>query len=138
MKKKKEKDERLPGYPHYPSKEDIMNEKSADRVDADMEEMSRQSSANALKSKTTKQTTPEPTNEVEEGNESDVTAEDLKALGSKNRSNDGGDDEILESIAIDPDFSGDDLDVPGSEDDDEMEEKGSEDEENNYYSRGQE
>jgi hypothetical protein len=34
------------------------------------------------------------------------------------------------------DFSGDDLDVPGSELDDAQEEIGSEDEENNYYSLG--
>ena len=34
------------------------------------------------------------------------------------------------------DVSGDDLDVPGSEDDDENEEVGSEDEENNSYSIG--
>ena len=33
-------------------------------------------------------------------------------------------------------FSGDDLDVPGSELDDNMEETGNEDEENNYYSLG--
>ena len=34
------------------------------------------------------------------------------------------------------DFTGDDLDVPGSELDDAMEEIGNEDEENNYYSIG--
>lgn len=34
------------------------------------------------------------------------------------------------------DQSGDDLDVPGSEDDDEQEKAGNEDEENNYYSIG--
>ncbi len=37
---------------------------------------------------------------------------------------------------LEEDFSGDDLDVPGSELDDEMENIGSEDEENNYYSLG--
>ena len=35
-----------------------------------------------------------------------------------------------------PDFSGDDLDVPGSELDDNEEKIGSEDEENNFYSLG--
>ncbi|MBA4410549.1 MAG: hypothetical protein Q8S54_04560 [Bacteroidota bacterium] len=37
---------------------------------------------------------------------------------------------------FDNDFSGGDLDIPGSELDDEMENIGSEDEENNYYSLG--
>ena len=37
---------------------------------------------------------------------------------------------------FDDDFSGDDLDIPGSELDDELEIIGSEDEENNYYSLG--
>lgn len=37
---------------------------------------------------------------------------------------------------FDEDFSGNDLDVPGSELDDQQEDIGSEDEENNYYSIG--
>jgi hypothetical protein len=37
---------------------------------------------------------------------------------------------------FDEDFSGDDLDIPGSELDDEQELTGNEDEENNYYSLG--
>jgi len=47
--------------------------------------------------------------------------------------------EDIESINNDesePDFSGDDLDVPGSELDDNEEKNGSEDEENNFYSLG--
>ncbi|MBC7650737.1 MAG: hypothetical protein H7101_03205 [Deinococcales bacterium] len=39
-------------------------------------------------------------------------------------------------LAFEDDFSGSDLDVPGSELDDEDEAIGSEDEENNYYSLG--
>lgn len=37
---------------------------------------------------------------------------------------------------FDEDYSGDDLDVPGTELDDDLEQVGSEDEENNYYSLG--
>lgn len=66
----------------------------------------------------------------------DITPEDLEALGPKNLSMDGGDDEDLKHRPYPVDFSGDDLDVPGSEDDDAAERIGSEDEENNLYSLG--
>ena len=45
-------------------------------------------------------------------------------------------DEDGEPLNEETEFSGKDLDVPGSEDDDENEEVGSEDEENNSYSIG--
>jgi len=68
--------------------------------------------------------------------EARVTKEDLQALGPKdaNLSDDGGDDEQLIERKKKVDFSGDDLDVPGSELDDAQERIGSEDEENNSYS----
>lgn len=69
-------------------------------------------------------------------NDSDLTDDDLKALGDENLNMDGGDDEQLRNRQFETDFSGEDLDVPGSEDDDEMEGIGSEDEENNLYSIG--
>jgi len=68
--------------------------------------------------------------------ESDVTKDDLEALGPKNLSMDGGDDEDLAHRSHPVDFSGNDLDVPGSELDDASEDIGSEDEENNSYSLG--
>lgn len=74
-----------------------------------------------------------PQDELEE---SDITAEDIEALGPRDLSMDGGDDEELKHRTHPVDFSGDDLDVPGSEDDDEAENIGSEDEENNLYSLG--
>jgi hypothetical protein len=49
----------------------------------------------------------------------------------------GEDETLLPNLKIGPDFSGDDLDVPGSELDDFSEDLGSADEENNFYSRGQ-
>lgn len=68
--------------------------------------------------------------------EADITPEDLQALGAEELSMDGGDDEDLNQRVYPVDFSGDDLDVPGVEDDDADEARGSEDEENNLYSLG--
>ncbi len=45
-------------------------------------------------------------------------------------------DEDVEPLNEETEFSGKDLDVPGSEDDDDNEEIGAEDEENNSYSIG--
>lgn len=72
--------------------------------------------------------------------EAKVTKDDLQALGPKdaNLSHDGGDDEQLIERKRKVDFSGDKLDVPGSELDDEPERIGSEDEENNLYSNADE
>lgn len=74
--------------------------------------------------------------EFEEGNESDVTDEDLQALGPKDLSMDMGDDEMLKNRVWPVDMAGGDLDIPGSELDDDNEVVGSEDEENNSYSIG--
>jgi hypothetical protein len=66
--------------------------------------------------------------------ESELTEDDLEALGPKDLSMDGGDDEDLAHRVHPADFSGKDLDVPGAELDDAQEDIGSEDEENNSYS----
>jgi len=69
--------------------------------------------------------------------ESDLTEEDLQALGPKDLSMDMGEDEQLLKNRVWPvDMAGSDLDVPGAELDDENEAIGSEDEENNPYSLG--
>jgi hypothetical protein len=65
--------------------------------------------------------------EIVPGTEADVTEEDLILLGEKD-ADFGRRDELA--------VTGDDLDVPGTEDDDADEEIGEEDEENNYYSLG--
>ena len=62
-----------------------------------------------------------------EGTDADVTPDDLIALGEQD-----ADFGRREELAA----TGDDLDVPGAEDDDANEEIGEEDEENNYYSLG--
>lgn len=67
---------------------------------------------------------------------SDVTKEDLQVLGDDNLSMDMGEDEQLRNRVWPVDFAGEDLDIPGSEQDDRREEIGSEDEENNSYSLG--
>jgi hypothetical protein len=129
----------FPGYPHYPAREDILNQPDAERVDVDVENLSRSNSqtSSALPDKSVKVPAADeqaPAEVVETGDldivpgtEADVTEDDLIALGEKDA--DFGRREALN-------INGDDLDVPGSEDDDNNEEIGEEDEENNYYSLG--
>jgi hypothetical protein len=80
----------FPGYPLYPSSEDIFN-KSTEMQEID----------------------PENINDAKQANEKSETANEK---------------------SFEEDRSGDDLDIPGVEQDDEMEAIGSEDEENNFYS----
>ena len=138
--KKKSPDtkKKLPGYPAYPPQEDIMSGNGDERIDVNVEELSTKIPSGKLKKNISESMNAGSTDPITPESEADLTPEDLEALGSPERSNDGGDDELLDALEIGPDFSGDDLDVPGSEIDDDMEDLGSEDEENNYYSRGQE
>ena len=79
------------------------------------------------------------TMEFATGNESDVTAEDLEALGPKDLSLDMGEDgELLKHRVWPVDMAGKDLDVPGSEgaSDSLNQGIGPADEENDYYSLG--
>ena len=135
MAKKRNKD-KYPGYPHYPANEDIMNSKDNERVDLDVENLSR--SREVLTKIPDKSVRPPQVENAEpvladvddDAKESvttdaDITDEDLIALGEK--------DAEYENIER---LTGDDLDIPGAEDDDENEEIGEEDEENNYYSLG--
>lgn len=74
-----------------------------------------------------------------EGNESDVTEEDLQALGPKDLSLNMGEDEALLKNRVWPvDMAASDLDVPGVPDDNNGldEAIGPEDEENDFYSLG--
>lgn len=128
-KKQEDQDKDLPGYPHYPSLEDIAepgNNNGIISIDAE---------------KTV------PTNERENddivmGTEADVTEEDriiLDSIDDGRSINDAKD--LLDSTDEDGDELSEDntingLDVPGSELDDANEDIGSEDEENNYYSLG--
>jgi len=127
----------FPGYPLYPASDDITDR--AKQVPADLEDPSLQENssignvprtANMANQQDDEGQTREPENEF------DVTPEDLEALGPKDLSMDMGEDEELRHRTTPVDFSGDDLDVPGSEEDDLSEATGSEDEENNSYSIG--
>ena len=123
MAKKRNKD-KYPGYPHYPANEDIMNSKDNERVELDVENLSR--SREVLTKIPDKSVRP-PQVENEEPvladvdddakesvtTDADITDEDLIALGEK--------DAEYENIER---LTGDDLDIPGAEDDDENEEIG--------------
>ena len=68
--------------------------------------------------------------------EAELTKEDKEALGPKDLSLDGGDDEQLLDRVDPVDFDGTELDIPGRNLDDDQEDRGNEDEENNHYSLG--
>jgi hypothetical protein len=137
MKKNNRKEKKLPGYPHYPQEEDIMNQE--ERIEVNPEEVPDNLSRaevfrqNTGLAKGTKGEKPgkrkirskKIQKEVNPGlqSDSDVSGDEAELLA-----NEGWD--------VDPMFLPDDLDVPGSELDDESEMIGSEDEENNYYSLG--
>jgi hypothetical protein len=142
MKKKSNPDKDLPGYPHYPENEDIM--RSADEVPLDVENISRSTNINttlneagkpkgSVKEKESVDETVAPSLETDE---SDVTEEDLQALGELGMNIDGGDDEILKNRPYTNVAGDSELDIPGADLDDDNESIGSEDEENNYYSLG--
>ena len=132
MKKAKKKpdaqDQSFPGYPKYPASEDIVYR--AKRVDMDLDGEEKPTSS-----------TGEKTSAAHSGKHpnphspADVTKEDIKVLNAGEQ-NFEGDDAVLKGRPYPVDFSGRDLDVPGSELDDRAEALGDEDEENNLYSLG--
>jgi len=121
--------EKFPGYPPYPDGEDItVNNKRIpiDNEGRPLPETEEPITEEPILSKTKKGT-----------NDSDLTEDDFQALGPVDLNLDMGEDEELLKQRKEPvDFTGGDLDVPGSELDDESERVGSEDEENNSYSLG--
>lgn len=140
-KPKVDEQKEFPGYPLYPASEDIMNQ--GKRMEGNLnDEVLTGTSVNMNLSKGAETIDAEVAEGIEEElkpsaqHDSDVTFEDLEALGPENLSMDMGDDEQLKHRNRPVDFSGKDLDVPGSELDDDREEVGSEDEENNSYSLG--
>jgi len=121
-----EQEEQFPGYPPYPDDEDITI--NGNRVSIDDE-------GRALNEEKIKRGNEDLEDNLIVG-KSNLTKDDLQALGPIDQSLDEGDDELLRQRKSKVDFSGKDLDVPGAELDDENEEIGSEDEENNSYSLG--
>lgn len=141
--KQPRQDQDLPGYPHYPPEEDIMNPQHGfKKINADEELAnsrnlsgrivgSRQENADEI------QQPDDDDLKIVRGTEADVTKEDLDLLGDRDSDEDLGDDELVHAKARVDDIPEEgDLDVPGSDLDDEEEELGEEDEENNYYSLG--
>jgi hypothetical protein len=137
-----EQNKDLPGYPHYPPEEDIMNPQSGfKKIHADEElANSTRLSSRVVEDKRNAGDAVEDTDDddlgIVKGTEADVTAEDMVLLGERNADQDVGDDELTRSARIDELEEDEDLDVPGAELDDEEESIGEEDEENNYYSLG--
>ena len=137
-----ESDNEFPGYPHYPSKDDIMSSSSdMKRVEVDIENIS--PSGKFVTPKETKNpasnppaTETNPTSgddelQIVSGTEADVTKDDLAVLGGRKFK-----DEDLAGGQRNTIVTGDDLDIPGVELDNTNEAIGEEDEENNYYSLG--
>jgi hypothetical protein len=140
-----EQDKDLPGYPHYPPEEDIMNPKHGfKKIHADEElANSRRLSSRLIderlhRGEITEQTENNDNSGIVRGTSSDLTKDDLAMLGDKDGDQDLGDDELVLTNARVDKLPGedDDLDVPGSDLDDDDEILGEEDEENNYYSLG--
>ena len=140
-KPKANEEKEFPGYPLYPASEDIMNKGKQVEGNLDYEVLTGKS-VNMKLSKGYNDTNDEVVEGVEDElkptkkNPYDVTDEDREALGSEDLNMDMGDDEQLRHRTRPVDFTGKDLDIPGSELDDDKEAIGSEDEENNSYSLG--
>lgn len=137
-------DQDFPGYPHYPAKEDIMDQRTgAHKVDMDVEKLAGTRNSSGVSQRFARSqdgnrnVAPENNMQNEEsddlnmssGNEADVDEDDLAVLNSSN-------DEIGTPQNVSNEDINTDLDVPGSELDDDSENIGEEDEENNYYSLG--
>ena len=138
-------DQDFPGYPHYPAREDIMDQRTGShKVDMDMENLASARNATGVSqrfvtaqegqrnSERENQQPAEETNDdldIRPGTEADVDDDDLEVLNSTN-------DEIGLPQNVSNDDLDTDLDIPGSELDDDNESIGEEDEENNYYSLG--
>lgn len=126
-----ENEKEFPGYPHYPAREDILNQPDAERVDVDVENLSRSNNqtSSALPNRSdTDDTAISGSDEdiATEPNDANVTADDLIALEETD----------ADTAKVDTLEGEDDLDIPGAEEDDANEKIGEEDEENNYYSLG--
>lgn len=134
-------DQDFPGYPHYPAKEDIMDQRTGShKVDMDMENLASSKNVTGVsqrfaRSQDGNKNSPSPGEEdnddlnMRTGSDADVNDDDLAVLNSTN-------DEIGTPQNVSNEDLNTDLDIPGTELDDDNESIGEEDEENNYYSLG--
>jgi hypothetical protein len=127
------KDRPLPG--EYPPDEDIMNRlNGVERVSLDPDNLSRTPGANNnLDGEFPETKAFPPKKNSKKKADSDLTKEDYEALGPKDLSLDGGDDEQLKHRVWPVDFAAKDLDVPDQE---RLDAVGQGDEENDHYSLG--
>jgi hypothetical protein len=125
----------FPGYPPYSPDEDIF--RMGKRIDENIEDSydERMNNSTRISSRLMVPTGNDHLEPTSQKSSANVTKEDLQALGPKDLSMDMGDDEELKQRIRPVDFTGKNLDVPGSEEDDQQAEIGSEDEENNFYSQ---
>ena len=110
------RNERFPGYKSYPASDDIVNR--GEQVEGDVEDLLENRSIG-------NNDTAEPMSKKKNPN----------ALSHRGNKQFEEDEELRDRVAP-VDFTGNDLDVPGSELDDDNEVIGNEDEENNLYSLG--
>src|SRR3569833_1448501 len=130
-------DQDFPGYPHYPAKEDIMDQRTGShKVDMDMENLASSRNATGVSQRFARsqenQRNAAPQSQqpdenysddlnIRSGNEADVNDDDLAILNSSN-------DEIGTPQNVSNEDLNTDLDIPGSELDDNNESIGEEDE----------
>lgn len=156
----------FPGYPHYPASQDITNpQNNTARVSvSDVENVTRESLRHQPATNQSSAVNPDEIEDFDDlgmvsGTEADVTEEDLRNLGPKDKDPDMGEDETIEAapsaetfgkgteetvsdldnadLADEMERTGYDLDVPVADDYTNKEEAlGQDDEENNYYSLG--
>lgn len=130
----------LPG--EYPASEDIMNRKNAmERVPLDPDRTSKSPAARTAgqneDAERNQSSEFPPAQNAKAGptSKSDLTKEDYEALGPRDLSLDGGDDEQLKHRVWPVDFAASDLDVPTG-DEERVDALGQGDEENDHYSLG--
>ena len=135
-------DQDFPGYPHYPAREDIMdqrNDYTRENIDVENLPNSRNNTgvnqrflAGQNRERAEDAMIPGPATDddldIRPGTDADVGNDDLATLNASDAELGAPQNVSNEEM--------NDLDIPGSELDDENEALGEEDEENNYYSLG--
>lgn len=129
-------DQDFPGYPHYPAREDIMDQRNDyTRENIDVENLPNSKNVSGVSQRfqpagieNREDAAADDQLGLQEGTEADVDDEDLNILNATN--NELG---IPQNVSNE---ESEDLDIPGSDLDDDNEALGEEDEENNYYSLG--
>ncbi len=124
----------FPGYPLYAPEEDIMNQ--AQRVDVDLN-IDSLDSIDVINSDLKIGSTEIDDSDRLIDQTSNLTKDDLEALGPKDLSLDMGEDEELLKHRVYPvDFTGKDIDLPSLDSNDKNDGVTNEDEENSIYSIG--